>query len=198
MGVEIAFYLLSALTVFSCLMVVLSAGAVKSVLFLIFAYLNTAAIFILAGQDFAAMLLTVVYVGAVAVLFLFVVMMLDSEGGRVKNAVFSHAPSVAILSAIFVLEIIAALGVREASADPEKLFYDGVSIADVGKVLYTDHIFYFQASGVILLLAMVGAIALTLRNRPGVRRQNIAEQVFRDPADAMKLVQIKPGAGLED
>ncbi len=193
------FYFLAFVAVFSALGATLSAGAVKAVLFLILAYISVAGVFILIGQDFAAMLLTVVYVGAVAVLFLFVVMTLDSEGGRSSAKISAEAPAIFAVSFIFVLEMIAVLYTREVGAESSAaVFYDGSSIRDVGVALYTKYIFYFQASGVILLLAMVGAIALTLRKRPGVRRQNPAMQSFRTPAESVELVSVKPGSPLED
>lgn len=196
---EFLFYAFSVLAIFSCLMVVLSGNAVNSILYLVFAYLNVSALFVAIGADFAAMMLAVVYVGAVAVLFLFVVMMLDIDFGRLNTVLHNHMALILILVGIFVLEIIFGFFARSTFTDGgEALFYQGQSISDVGKVLYTDYVLYFQLSGIVLLLAMVGAIALTLRTREGVKRQNPTEQIFRDSKTAVTNIRIKPNSGLED
>lgn len=198
---EFLFYTFSALAVFSCLMVVLSTNAVNSILFLVFAYLNVSALFVAIGADFAAMMLAVVYVGAVAVLFLFVVMMLDIEFGKLKVVLHNHTALIFLLIGIFILEII--FGIFGRLAFPETfsskpLFYEGDSIKEVGIILYTDYVLYFQLSGVVLLLAMVGAISLTLRQRSGVKRQDTLAQLFRDSNESVKNIQIKPHSGLEE
>lgn len=198
---EILFYAFSALAVFSCLMVILSSNAVNSILFLVFAYLNVSALFVSIGADFAAMMLMVVYVGAVAVLFLFVVMMLDTDFGSFKTVLHTHSPMIMILSAIFVFEIIFAYVAHQVFShisEVKPLMYQGDVIKDMGRVLYTDYVLYFQLSGIVLLVAMVGAIALTLRHRTGVRTQNISEQNNRSAVDAVKNIHIIPHSGLKD
>jgi NADH-quinone oxidoreductase subunit J len=196
---EFLFYTFSVLAVFSCLMVILSSNAVNSILFLVFAYLNVSALFVSIGADFAAMMLAVVYVGAVAVLFLFVVMMLDIEFGKLKTVIHNHTALIVMLVGIFILEIIFGFYARSVFLENHintPLFYEGNSIKEVGLVLYTDYVLYFQLSGVVLLLAMVGAISLTLRHRVGVKRQDAHVQIFRDSVDAVKNIQIKPNSGL--
>lgn len=198
---EILFYLFSALAVFSCLMVILSSNAVNSILFLVFAYLNVSALFVSIGADFAAMMLMVVYVGAVAVLFLFVVMMLDTDYGSVKKMFHDHSPMILITLALFVIFIVMGLmdpDFFRNDFDSKTVMFTGDSLKEIGRILYTDYVLYFQLSGIVLLLAMIGAIALTLRTREGVRKQDMTQQVLRDPADALKNIQIKPGEGLKD
>lgn len=197
--IDILFYSFSVLAVFSCLMVVLSSNAVNSILFLVFAYLNVSALFVAIGADFAAMMLAVVYVGAVAVLFLFVVMMLDIDYGRLKTVLHNHTMLIFLMVGIFILEILFGIYARnvfpqEAATAP--LFYDGNSIKEVGQVLYTDYVLYFQLSGLVLLLAMVGAISLTLRHREGVKKQDPFEQIFRDSSKSVQNIDIKPNTGL--
>jgi NADH-quinone oxidoreductase subunit J len=194
--IEILFYAFSVLAVFSCLMVIMSTNAVSSILFLVFAYLNVSV-----GADFAAMMLAVVYVGAVAVLFLFVVMMLDIEYGQIKTVLHNHTFLIFIMLSVFILEIL--FGYYGAEVFPENMtqktmFYQGNSIKEIGNVLYTDYILYFQLSGIVLLLAMVGAIVLTLRTREGVKRQDATTQVLRDAGDAVKNIHIVPHSALED
>lgn len=199
--IEILFYAFSVLAVFSCLMVIMSTNAVSSILFLVFAYLNVSALFVSVGADFAAMMLAVVYVGAVAVLFLFVVMMLDIEYGQIKTVLHNHTFLIFIMLSVFILEIL--FGYYGAEVFPENMtqktmFYQGNSIKEIGNVLYTDYILYFQLSGIVLLLAMVGAIVLTLRTREGVKRQDATTQVLRDAGDAVKNIHIVPHSALED
>jgi NADH-quinone oxidoreductase subunit J len=140
-------------------------------------------------------------VGAVAVLFLFVVMMLDIEYGKLKTVLHNHSMIIFLLIGIFILEILFGFYARSSFVNVKTmmpLFYQGNSIKEVGMVLYTDYVLYFQLSGMVLLLAMVGAIALTLRTREGVKRQNPIEQIFRDSQAAVKNVNIKPQAVLKD
>ncbi|MEM6602533.1 MAG: NADH-quinone oxidoreductase subunit J [Pseudomonadota bacterium] len=198
---EILFYLFSGLAVFSCLMVILSSNAVNSILFLVFAYLNVSALFVSIGADFAAMILMVVYVGAVAVLFLFVVMMLDTDYGSIKKLFHDHSPMILLILGFFIFFILIGYfddSVFNTQFNGEKLEYIGESIRDVGYILYTEYVLYFQLSGMILLLAMIGAIALTLRAREGVRKQDMVKQVERSPDEALKNVKITPGAALKD
>jgi len=197
----IAFYLLAAVTLVSAFLVVIGRNPVHSVLFLILTFFSAAGLFVLLGAEFLAMLLIVVYVGAVAVLFLFVVMMLDVDFSALRAGFASNLPiglGVGILLAgemIFVAITVANNGVTRGApmAAP-----GGVTNAEaIGRVLYTDYVYFFQASGLVLLVAMIGAIVLTLRHRANVKRQNIADQVARTPATGMRIVQIESGEGLK-
>jgi NADH-quinone oxidoreductase subunit J len=196
----IAFYLFSAVMIASALMVVASRNPVHSVFFLILAFFNAAALFVLLGAEFLAMILVVVYVGAVAVLFLFVVMMLDVDFEEMKYGVLQYLPFGAAVGVALVTELIlvgyiwvfpAAAGRTIAHATPPQL----TNTVALGRILYTDYLYYFQTAGLILLVAMIGAIVLTLRRRPGVRRQSIARQNARTPALAISLEDVKPGQG---
>ena len=200
----LTFYILAALTVASGFMVISARNPVHSVLFLILAFFTSAGLFVLVGAEFLAMILVVVYVGAVAVLFLFVVMMLDINFVQLRSGFLNYLPIGAIIGLILVVELILVLGTRtiDTSAAPAE---GGVPIPDlatrtntaaIGDVLYTDYIFLFQAAGMILLIAMVGAIVLTLRRRPDVRRQSIYEQVSRRPSDAVEVKKVQPGQGV--
>jgi NADH-quinone oxidoreductase subunit J len=170
------------------------------VLFLILAFFNAAGLFILIGAEFLAMLLVVVYVGAVAVLFLFVVMMLDIDFAELKKGALQYLPLGGLIGLVLVVELwmgSKAWTLRpvqlEAAAHP--IPYDVTNTAALGHILYTDYVFHFQIAGMVLLVAMIGAIVLTLRTRPGVRRQNIAAQNARTAADSVTMVDIKPGEG---
>ncbi len=201
MLIAIAFYLFAAVTVASAVMVVASRNPVHSVLFLILAFFSAAGIFMIAGAEFLAMILVVVYVGAVAVLFLFVVMMLDIDIAELRQGVLDYVPLGALIGVIMLIEIGMALAAwsfaPEAGGAVAAAMPAGVSNTEaIGKVLYSEFIYVFQASGLVLLVAMIGAIVLTLRARPGVRRQSIAAQVGRRRADAVELKDVKPGQGL--
>ncbi len=195
----IAFYLFAAVIIFSALMVIAARNPVHSVLFLILAFLNAAALFVLLGAEFLAMILVVVYVGAVAVLFLFVVMMLDIDFAELRAGFMQYLPVGAIVGLVIISELVVVLA-GWAFAGPAvtpSATTPGLSNTEaLGRILYTDYIFYFQTAGLILLVAMVGAIVLTLRHRPGVRRQSIRRQVSRVPADAIELLEVKPGQGV--
>ena len=197
----IAFYLLAAVTLVSAFLVVIGRNPVHSVLFLILTFFSAAGLFVLLGAEFLAMLLIVVYVGAVAVLFLFVVMMLDVDFSALRAGFVSNLPiglGVGILLAgemVFTSIVVANNGATHATplAAP-----GGVTNAEaIGRVLYTDYVYFFQASGLVLLVAMIGAIVLTLRHRAHVTRQNIADQVARTPATGMRIGQIESGEGLK-
>jgi NADH-quinone oxidoreductase subunit J len=194
----IAFYAFSAVMIASALMVVAARNPVHSVLFLILTFFNAAALFVLLGAEFLAMILIVVYVGAVAVLFLFVVMMLDIDFAALKRGMMSHLPFGALIGLVLLSELAIVLGgwvfgSAKTIAHPTP---EGVSNTEaLGRILYTDYVLYFQTSGMVLLVAMIGAIVLTLRSRPGVRRQSISAQVRRQPEDAMELRDVKPGQG---
>ncbi|SEQ83261.1 NADH dehydrogenase subunit J [Faunimonas pinastri] len=199
----IFFYIFSIVTVASAFMVISSRNPVHSVLFLILAFFNAAGLFILLGAEFLAMILVVVYVGAVAVLFLFVVMMLDIDFGELRQGVLQYLPVGAVIGLILLVELVTVLGgvvispeVSAGAAAPIPPLEQVSNIAAIGAVLYTRYLFFFQVSGLILLVAMIGAIVLTLRHRETVRRQSIANQVARNPASAVEVVQVKSGRGI--
>ena len=193
-----AFYLISAVTVLAALMVILARNPVHSVLWLITAFFSAAGLLVLIGAEFLAMLLVVVYVGAVAVLFLFVVMMLDVDFVELKDGTLRYWPFAMLVGIVFAAEIVLAsvLGVH---ARPDS--FDAAPGADtnaeaIGQVMYTDYLLLFQMAGIVLLVAMIGAIVLTLRHRPDVKRQNIARQTSRRRGDAYELKDPKPGQGI--
>ena len=200
----IAFYLLAFVTLAAGLLVVSARNPVHSVLFLITTFFSAAGLFVLLGAEFLAMLLIVVYVGAVAVLFLFVVMMLDIDFEALRKGFAQYLPvgglvaGVLTLEMIFVAATVATNGAAGKNASP-MASPEGVSNTEaIGRVLYTDYVFFFQMAGLVLLVAMIGAIVLTLRHKPGVRRQDIGKQVARSPKTGMELVQIKPGEGISE
>ena len=194
------FYLFSALAVASAVMVISSRNPVHSVLFLILCFFNAAGLFILMGAEFLAMILVVVYVGAVAVLFLFVVMMLDVDFVELRQGMLNYLPVGGTIGLIVLVEL--ALVVGSWSIDPASVktaakVPSGVTNTEaLGRILYTDYIYYFQAAGLVLLVAMVGAIVLTLRHKENVKRQVIADQVARNPATAVEVVKVKSGQGI--
>jgi NADH-quinone oxidoreductase subunit J len=195
------FYLFSAFAVASAVMVISSRNPVHSVLFLILCFFNAAGLFILLGAEFLAMILVVVYVGAVAVLFLFVVMMLDIDFVELRQGMLNYLPVGGTIGLIVLVELALVAGgwvidpgsVKTiASATP-----GGVTNTEaLGRILYTDYIYYFQAAGLVLLVAMIGAIVLTLRHKEGVKRQNVAAQVARAPATAIEIRKVKSGQGI--
>ena len=197
----IAFYLLATVAVLGGLMVVTAKNPVHSVLWLILAFFSSAGLFVLLGAEFLAMLLVVVYVGAVAVLFLFVVMMLDVDFVRLREGYARYLPA-AIVAGILLVEMIVisfAVVSGGAAADasgPVAATAEMSNVEAIGRVLYTDYVYIFQASGIVLLIAMIGAIVLTLRHKPGIKRQNIARQVGRDAKKAMEVKAVTTGAGV--
>lgn len=194
------FYLFSAVMVGSAFMVIASRNPVHSVLFLILTFVNAAGLFLLMGAEFLAMILIVVYVGAVAVLFLFVVMMLDVDFAELKQGFAKHLPLGSILGLIFLVELVLVIGTYFVSPDAAHTapkVETGMSNTEaLGRVLYTDYVYYFQVAGLVLLVAMIGAIVLTLRHKVGVKRQNIADQVARTKDTAMEVRKVAPGQGL--
>jgi NADH-quinone oxidoreductase subunit J len=196
----LAFYLFAAVLIASAVMVVTARNPVHSVLFLILAFFNAAALFLIAGAEFLAMILVIVYVGAVAVLFLFVVMMLDIDFARLREGFQRYAPIGAIVGGILFLELLLVLGSWTFADQSEDLRLSpnpGASVTNaeaIGHILYTDYVYLFQISGLILLVAMIGAIVLTLRERVGTRRQNIGAQVSR--SGSISLEQVPTGAGI--
>jgi len=198
------FYIFSIAAVLSAVLVVIAKNPVHAVLFLIMAFFSAAGLFVLLGAEFLAMLLVIVYVGAVAVLFLFVVMMLDVDFAELRAGFIKNAGLGAIVGCIVLLELIMVLGFQAypsqivgAPAAPQPVVGDNISNTEaLGRILYTKYIYFFQAAGLILLVAMIGAIVLTLRHKAGVRRQSIAVQVARTPATAIEVVKVAPGQSL--
>jgi NADH-quinone oxidoreductase subunit J len=197
----IAFYLMATVTVAAALAVVLARNPVHSVLFLITAFFSAAGLFVLLGAEFLAMLLVVVYVGAVAVLFLFVVMMLDVDFVALRQGFARYLPIGGVVAGILTVEMIvvatmiATKGAASRVSGPQASLPDVTNAETIGRVLYTDYVYFFQAAGLVLLVAMIGAIVLTLRHKPGVRRQDVSAQTARNPKSGMRMVDIQPGAG---
>jgi NADH-quinone oxidoreductase subunit J len=196
----LAFYLFAALTVLSAVFVILSRNPVHSVLWLILAFFNAAGLMVLVGAEFIAMLLVIVYVGAVAVLFLFVVMMLDIDFSELRAGFIRNFPLGVLVALVLLAEIVMGMGAYRAGAmqlgtpDGTAVTAAGVSnTAAIGALLYGRYLFLFEAAGIILLVAMIGAIVLTHRQRKGVRGQNISRQNQRRPQDA--TVNTRPGVG---
>ena len=200
MALAIAFYLLAAVTVGAAFGVISSRNPVHSVLFLILSFFSAAGLFVTLGAEFLAMLLVVVYVGAVAVLFLFVVMMLDVDFVALRQGFARYMPLGGLVAVILVVEMIVvstAVATQGATKNAPMVHGDVSNIESIGRVLYTDYVYFFQAAGLVLLVAMIGAIVLTLRHKPGVRRQVIMDQVAREPKTGMRVVQIKSGEGID-
>jgi NADH-quinone oxidoreductase subunit J len=198
----IMFYLFAAAAIASGVMVVSARNPVHSVLFLIIAFFNAAGLFVLMGAEFLAMILVIVYVGAVAVLFLFVVMMLDIDFAQLRTGAAKYLPVGLLVGIILLVELgflfahwTVAPGVAAVAAAPMPTASGFTNTRALGDLLYTRYIFAFQAAGMILLTAMIGAIVLTLRHRVGVRRQVIAEQLARQRADTVEIVKVPVGAG---
>ena len=188
------FYMFSAVMLGAGLMVVVSRNPVFSVLFLILAFFNAAGLFVLIGAEFIAMLLVVVYVGAVAVLFLFVVMMLDINFAEMRAGFQKYLPLGLVVGGILVFELVAAIYGDAFKGASLPAMPEISNTRALGNVLYTKYMYLFQAAGLILLVAMIGAISLTMRKRPGVRRQVIAEQNARSRAESVEVVEVPVGA----
>jgi NADH-quinone oxidoreductase subunit J len=196
----IAFYLMAAVTLISALAVVTARNPVHSVLFLVAAFFSAAGLFVLLGAEFLAMLLVVVYVGAVAVLFLFVVMMLDIDFAALRGGFTKYLPIGGAVASVLAIEmVLVAITVSDKGAahGATPVISDTNNIVQIGRVLYTDYVYFFQAAGLVLLVAMIGAIVLTLRHKTNVKRQVIFDQVSRTPETGMEVVQIKQGSGIE-
>ncbi|QBX35335.1 NADH-quinone oxidoreductase subunit J [Paracoccus liaowanqingii] len=196
-----AFYLFAISVCTAGFMVVLSRNPVHSVLWLILAFLSGAGLFVLLGAEFVAMLLIIVYVGAVAVLFLFVVMMLDVDFGNLKGEFARYLPLAGLIALVLLAQLAIAFGAWESSEQSIALrsvpiVSQEVNTNAIGLVLYDRYILPFQFAGLILLVAMIGAITLTMRHRKDVKRQDVIKQMHRDPAKAMQLRDVKPGQGL--
>ncbi len=200
---DYAFYAFATVTVAAGLLVTVSKNPVHSVLWLILTFLSSAGLFVMLGAEFVAMLLIIVYVGAVAVLFLFVVMMLDIDFAELKGEMSKYMPLALLVGIVILMQLVlgvgawvqaeGALGLR-AAVTPDAAQVENTRA--LGLLIYDKYILLFQLSGLILLVAMIGAIVLTLRHRTGVKRQNVMHQMWRDPAKAMELMDVKPGQGL--
>jgi len=200
----IAFYLFASIVIASATMVILSRNPVHSVLWLILAFFNASGLFVLLGAEFLAMILVIVYVGAVAVLFLFVVMMLDIDFKSLKSGFTGALPLGATIAAVLLIEVVIVVGGAHFAPFAPNVAHAPVPVGShltntqaLGSLIYTRYVYVFQAAGMILLTAMVGAIVLTHRDRPGTRRQNIAAQVARTPAAAIRHIQPVSGEGVE-
>jgi NADH-quinone oxidoreductase subunit J len=200
---DYAFYAFAITAVTAALLVTISRNPVHSVLWLILTFLSAAGLFVLLGAEFVAMLLIIVYVGAVAVLFLFVVMMLDIDFAELKGEFVRYMPMGLLIGVVLLMPLTlgigawvqadGAMGLRQAvKPDPAQV----ENTRALGLLIYDKYIFLFQTAGLILLVAMIGAILLTLRHRKDVKRQNVLQQMWRDPAAAMELKDVKPGQGL--
>ncbi len=198
------FYMFSGVCIACAFMVIASKNPVHSVLFLILTFFNAAGLFLLLGAEFLAMILVVVYVGAVAVLFLFVVMMLDIDFAELREGILQYAPFGMVVGLILFTELALVVGawglapeITQVIAAPAPSAAAQVSNTEaLGQILYTRYIYFFQMAGLVLLVAMIGAIVLTLRHKEGVKRQNISEQNARTPATAVELRKVKPGQGI--
>ena len=195
------FYLFAGVCVACAFMVIAAKNPVHSVLYLILAFVNAAGLFVMMGAEFLAMILIVVYVGAVAVLFLFVVMMLDVDFAELRQGFLNYLPVGVVVGGIFVFELLFVaiswvIGPTIQGAISAPIPSGITNTEALGRVLYTQYVYYFQAAGVVLLVAMIGAIVLTLRHKPNVKRQNIANQVARTKATAIEIRQVRPGQGL--
>jgi len=197
------FYLFSVLAVAAGAMVILAKNPVHAVLFLILAFFNAAGLFVLLGAEFLAMLLVVVYVGAVSVLFLFVVMMLDVDFAELKAGFIKNAKVGALVGGVVLVELVAlfyrGLSVAPATnaASPVPTAASGITNTQaLGEILYTKYVYFFQGAGLILLVAMIGAIVLTLKHRPNVKRQSIADQVARGPKTGLAIAKVPSGGSV--
>jgi NADH-quinone oxidoreductase subunit J len=200
---DYAFYLFAGVAVVAALLVVTARNPVHSVLWLILTFLSAAGLFVLLGAEFVAMLLIIVYVGAVAVLFLFVVMMLDIDFAALKAEMAQYFPLASLIGVVLLMQLGMLFGAwsssegalaQRAAVTPDMAQVENTRA--LGLILYDQYFLVFQLSGMVLLVAMIGAIVLTLRHRVGIKRQNVLAQMYRDPAKAMELKDVKPGQGL--
>ena len=198
-----AFYMFASIAVASAMMVISARNPVHSVLFLILAFFNAAGLFVLLGAEFLAMILVVVYVGAVAVLFMFVVMMLDINFVELRQGFLQYLPIGGLVGLILLVELLMVMGgwvfaddVGHAITAPTPMPDTMTNTHALGNILYTDYLYLFEAAGMVLLVAMIGAIVLTHRSRPGVRKQVIADQLARHPEDTIEMRTIEPGKGI--
>jgi NADH-quinone oxidoreductase subunit J len=196
----LVFYIFAAITIASAVMVISSKNPVHSVFFLILAFFNSAGLFILLGAEYIAMTLVIVYVGAVAVLFLFVVMMLDINFAELRQGFLKYLPVGAGVATLLFIELIfvfyASLSNPGAIAPAQNVITDETNTQAIGSIMYTYYLYPFQMAGIILLIAMIGAIVLTHRTRGGVRKQNIASQMSRKREDSVVIVHVESGKGI--
>jgi len=199
----LAFYFFAFVTVAAGLLVVLARNPVHSVLWLILSFCSAAGLMVLLGAEFVAMLLIIVYVGAVAVLFLFVVMMLDVDFTALRQGLTDYLPLGGLIGLVLLVELGLVIGhwaiagsAPEARAAVTPMPADIGNVEALGRILYDDYVYLFQAAGLILLVAMIGAIVLTLYHRPDIKRQNILDQIYRDRADSVELRDVEPGQGV--
>jgi len=199
----LSFYMFAVVAVAAGVLVISARNPVHSVLFLIVAFFNSAGMFVLMGAEFLAMVMVIVYVGAVAVLFLFVVMMLDINFVELRQGFLQYLPTGAVIGLILLVELLLVLGswvlAPEATASagaPTPPLVEVSNTEALGRLLYTRYVYLFQAAGMVLLIAMIGAIVLTHRVREGVRRQSISAQVRRRREDAVELKKVEPGQGI--
>jgi NADH-quinone oxidoreductase subunit J len=197
----ITFYLFAAITVAAGFMVIAARNPVHSVLYLILAFFTSAGLFVLIGAEFIAMILVIVYVGAVAVLFLFVVMMLDINFTELRQGFLQYLPVGGLIGIVLLVELFMVLAAWQfapevARAAPQATTGGVTNTEALGAIIYTQYVYAFQAAGVILLIAMIGAIVLTHRTRPGVKKQRISSQVYRDPKTTIEVKKIPPGQGI--
>ncbi len=195
------FYLFASVAVASAVMVISSRNPVHSVLFLILCFFNAAGLFILLGAKFLAMILVVVYVGAVAVLFLFVVMMLDVDFVQLRQGMLNYLPVGGTIGLIVLVELALVVGTWAISSDALTAAAapspgDVTNTEALGQILYTKYVYFFEAAGLVLLVAMIGAIVLTLRHKQGIKRQDVSVQVARGPATAIEIRKVEPGQGI--
>ena len=196
-----AFYLFAIGAIVGGLFTVISRQPVHSVLWLILAFISSAGLFVLLGAEFVAMLLIIVYVGAVMVLFLFVVMMLDVNFAELKAEMAQYMPLALLIGVVILMQFVTAFGAWEANEAAQSLraqaIPDGVhNTGALGLIIYDQYFLLFQLAGLILLVAMIGAIVLAMRHRRDIKRQDVLAQMYRDPAKAMELRDVKPGQGL--
>ena len=197
------FYLFAGVCVASAFMVIASRNPVHSVLYLILAFVNASGLFVLLGAEFLAMILVIVYVGAVAVLFLFVVMMLDVDFAELRQGFLQYLPIGTLVGVVFLAELLLVTvgwtvgpDIPAGISQPIPAIVDATNTEAIGRVLYTRFVYFFQSAGLVLLVAMIGAIVLTLRHKEKVKRQDIAAQVARTKATAIDIVKVPPGQGL--
>jgi len=199
---SLTFYLFSSIAVLSALMVISAKNPVHSVLFLILSFVNAAGLFVLLGAEFLAMILIVVYVGAVAVLFLFVVMMLDINFIKLREGFLQYLPFGALLGIVLVIELgilyltDTSSNISRSLSSLESSINELENTKMIGQILYTDYFYLFQICGIILLVAMIGSITLTLREKEGVKKQNINEQNYLDSSKAIEKKKVKLGEGI--
>lgn len=198
-----AFYLFAGILLISALMVITARNPVHSVLFLILAFFNASGLFILLGAEFIAMTLVIVYVGAVAVLFLFVVMMLDINFKNLRKGAMHYVPIGILIGVVLLFEFVTVYSYWQFAPEvsgnldlPKGAYVEVTNATSIGMVLYTDYVFAFQMAGLVLFVAMIGAIVLTLRTRPGVRKQKVSEQHTRKASDVLEVKKVSSGTGV--